>query len=239
MSKTRMINTRFWDDNYASNLDPIEKLMFLYFLTNTSTNISGIYEIPLKKIANETGIDKEMVIKIIDRFTKDNKIYYVNGWIGIKNFIKNQNQRSPKVKKGIEIEYMNIPKDILDKLIELGYGIDTLSHSNSNSNSNSNLNTGEQGSREQQKPKKDKKFTQQGAEVLKEFEEVDPKNKTYYANKTQRGACDFLIEEYGIEETVRIIKLLPRINKEKLYIGQVPTPFELKENWVKIGNALH
>jgi len=140
MSKQRMVNTRFWDDNYTSNLDPIEKLLFLYFITNTSTNICGVYEIPLKKVAVETGIDKEMVLKIIERFTKDSKIFYVDGWIGIKNFVKHQNQGSPKVRQGIKIEIMAIPKDILDKMIRYGYGMDTLSYSNSNSNSNSNPN---------------------------------------------------------------------------------------------------
>lgn len=128
MSKQRMIDTKFWDDNYSSNLDPIEKLLFLYFLTNTSTNISGIYEIPLKKIAVETGIEKEMVMKILDRFTKDQKVFYYNGWLCLKNFIKNQNQRSPKVQIGIKNEMAFIPKDIFNKFKDLGYGIDTLSH---------------------------------------------------------------------------------------------------------------
>lgn len=128
MAKVRMINTKFWDDDYTSNLDPIEKLLFLYLLTNTSTNICGIYEIPLKKIANETGIDKEMVSKILDRFQKDGKIFNQKGWICLKNFVKNQNQSSPKVQIGIEREIMAIPNDIMEIFIGYGYGIDTLSH---------------------------------------------------------------------------------------------------------------
>lgn len=130
-----MINTKFWDDAYTSSLDPIEKLLFLYFLTNTSTTICGIYEIPLKKIANETGIDKDMVEKVLTRFEKDHKIYFRNGWIGLVNFIKNQNQQSPKVKKGIEVEMLKAPETI--KSLVLLKGIDTLSHSNSNLNLNS------------------------------------------------------------------------------------------------------
>jgi hypothetical protein len=116
MAKQRMVNTRFWDDDYTSNLDPIEKLLFLYFLTNTSTNICGVYEIPLKKVANETGIDKEMVAKIIQRFTNDNKIFYQDGWVVVKNFIKHQNQKSPKVSKGIVEELKNVPEQILTTL---------------------------------------------------------------------------------------------------------------------------
>jgi hypothetical protein len=104
LSKQRYINTTFWDDNYIANLDPSEKLVFIYLLTNPATNISGIYQIPIKRIATDTGFEKEMCQKILDRFQKDNKIKYENGWMAIKNFIKHQNQKSPLVLKGIENE---------------------------------------------------------------------------------------------------------------------------------------
>jgi hypothetical protein len=83
------------------------------------------------------------------------------------------------------------------------------------------------------------KFTQKGAEIIKAFEAVDPKNKTYYANKTQRAACDFLIKEYTLEKTLDLISHIPEINKQKLYIGQITTPHELKLNWVKLENAFY
>ena len=86
--------------------------------------------------------------------------------------------------------------------------------------------------------KKTPQFTTQGAEVLKAFELIDPKNKTYYANKTQRSACEFLLEEYGMEKVLSAIKIIPGINVKKLYIRQITTPYDLKENWVKIVNAL-
>lgn len=81
-------------------------------------------------------------------------------------------------------------------------------------------------------------YTSLGADVLKAFEEVDPKNKTYYSNTTQRKACDFLISEYGLERVLGAVKVLPQINKQKLYLRQITTPYELQENWVKIINAL-
>jgi len=115
MAKKRMIDTRFWIDDYISNLDPIEKLLFLYFLTNPYTDICGIYEIPLKHIALETGLDKEMVTKILARFEKDGKIFYEKGWIGVKNFPKHQLD-NPKVSKGIQAGFKEAPKFILKKL---------------------------------------------------------------------------------------------------------------------------
>lgn len=141
MAKARMINTRFWDDTYISNLDPIEKLLFLYLLTNPATNICGFYELPLKTVALDTGLDKEMVLKVLERFSNEGKIFYIDGWVCIKNFIKHQNQKSPKVKIGIKTELRLVPKTIMNQAKDRGYRMHTLSHSNPNINSNSNLNT--------------------------------------------------------------------------------------------------
>ena len=44
MSKQRSVDTCFWDDRYITQLDPSEKLLFLYLLTNTLTNICGVYQ---------------------------------------------------------------------------------------------------------------------------------------------------------------------------------------------------
>ena len=113
MSKKRYVDTKFWDDNYIIEKDPIEKLLFLYLLTNTLTNIIGIYEISIRRIAFDTGIDKDMVINILERFEKNNKIKYENGWIVIRNFIKYQ-QDNPKIRAGISYELKKVPQSLLD-----------------------------------------------------------------------------------------------------------------------------
>jgi len=125
MSKQRIINTKFWDDTYIINLDPIEKLLFLYLLTNPLTNISGIYEISLRRIAFDTGIDSEMVTKILSRFKVEKRVFYVEGWIVIKNFIKNQ-VLNPSVKQGIMREFKVIPTSVKQ---QLGTEWDSLSQS--------------------------------------------------------------------------------------------------------------
>ena len=137
MSKQRYINTKFWSDTWISNLDPIEKLLFLYLLTNERTNIAGVYELPLKIMAVETGIEKEMIEKILERFKIDTKVIYKDGWICIKNFIKHQDSNNEKIKKGIELALLEVPRYLIDTLsIPLPY-----LPNNSNSNSNSNTNT--------------------------------------------------------------------------------------------------
>ena len=86
------------------------------------------------------------------------------------------------------------------------------------------------------KPSKNK-FDSLGAEVVKAFEVVDPKNKTYYNNTTQRKACDYLLETYGLEEVLKRISVLPRTNKVP-YFPKINSPNDLKEKWVKLQDAV-
>ena len=117
-NKQRYVNTRFWNDNYVSELDPSEKLLFMYFLTNEHTNISGVYELPLKIVAVETGLDKTMLEKMIPRL-KD-KIGYIRGFVVIKNFLKHQETRSPLTLKGIENCLADLDQEWLKELINKG-----------------------------------------------------------------------------------------------------------------------
>ncbi len=111
MKKLRSVNTHFWDDPYIVDLDPIEKLLFLYFLTNPLTNLAGIYEIPPKRIAFDTGVDKEMVLKILSRFAKENKIHYIDGYIIMVNHRKNQ-KINPSIQKNIDETILLLPKSV-------------------------------------------------------------------------------------------------------------------------------
>lgn len=74
-------------------------------------------------------------------------------------------------------------------------------------------------------------------EVIKLFEEVDPKNKTYYGNKTQRGACLFLLGEYGLDEIKKRIEVLPRTNSMP-YFPNITTPCQLRDKWVILDNQI-
>ncbi|MFA5050991.1 MAG: hypothetical protein WC499_02650 [Patescibacteria group bacterium] len=168
----------------------------------------------------DTGVNSDKVVKILEKFTKDGKIFYADGWVGIKNFIKHQTV-NPKVLKGIEIGLNTAPKQILDSL-----SIDylSLSHSNLNSNLNSNSNP-------------NSKYNPLGADVIKKFESIDAKNKNFYGNKTQRSACDFLLKEYGIEKVLMVIEVI-RAKRGTEFFPSVTSPYELQNKWTKVGEAL-
>ncbi len=111
MAKERVVNTRFWDDSYIMTLDPIEKLLFLYLITNPLTNIAGVYEISPKRIGFDTGLDRDMVVKILGRFEVDKKIFYRDGWVFVVNFVKNQ-KNNQSVQEGIKREIEALPNHI-------------------------------------------------------------------------------------------------------------------------------
>lgn len=115
MAKKRYIDTKFWSDNYITELDPLERYLYLYFLSNEHTNLCGIYEIPLRIMAFEAGLDTQVLKNMLDRFERDGKVVYRNGWIFIRNFIKNQSL-NPSVLEGIQRELEEAPQELKDLL---------------------------------------------------------------------------------------------------------------------------
>jgi len=74
-------------------------------------------------------------------------------------------------------------------------------------------------------------------EVIKLFESVDPKNKTYYGNKTQRSACEFLLAEYGLDEIKKRIDVIPKTNGMQFF-PNITTPCQLRDKWVQLDNQI-
>ncbi len=84
---------------------------------------------------------------------------------------------------------------------------------------------------------KEVKYSTEGAEVLKLFESLDSKNKTYYGNTTQRAASDFLLKEYGMDKVEKAVEII-RVRRGTVGFPSITSPYELKEKWTKIAEAL-
>lgn len=118
MAQKRYINTSFWKDGYIVGLNPLEKLLFNYFLSNSQTNIAGVYEITLREIAFDTGIEDSMVKKMVQRFEDDKKVIYRGGWLVMINWQKHQS-KSDTVQQGIKRIMDEIPtwlKDLIESV---------------------------------------------------------------------------------------------------------------------------
>ena len=86
MNERRSINTCIWTDEWFEELNPHEKLIWLYLLTNPKANLIGIYEISIKRISFDNGLAKEEVKQITHKFQEEGKAFFTNG--SFENFIK-------------------------------------------------------------------------------------------------------------------------------------------------------
>jgi hypothetical protein len=143
LSKQRSVDTCFWDDRYITQLDPSEKLLFLYLLTNTLTNICGIYQIEMRRIAFDTGFDIDTVQRMLGRLERDGRCIYRDGWIAMRNWIKHQKIQAPGVREGIKNQLESVPQGLSNYVTEGQTGLDLVRHTSNLTKSNltkSNLN---------------------------------------------------------------------------------------------------
>lgn len=219
MAKNRFINTKFWSDNFIVELNPLDRYLFLYFLTNEHTNICGIYELPLKRMADETGIEKEMLLKMLKRLK--GKVEYIDGWIYLKNFTKHQSL-SEKIIIGIENGKKLVPDSILKKI----YLIDKVS-----------IPTQLLESELESKPVgQDIIHSLEGKqwnELIDLFEPLNPMFKEFYKNRTERSALDEVVKTFGFNETKNLLLVLPKIVLIP-YAPKITKPTELKRDLGKI-----
>jgi hypothetical protein len=238
-----MIRDSFWTDTYVEKLTPDEKLLFLYLLTNPLSNVAGIYEIRTKRIGFETGYDIEVVENILNRFERDKKVLRSGDWIILVNHMKNQSM-NPSIIQGCQRIFDELPLEMkqtvtgwvqggllnltllnltLPNLTEASACVDSTTHAEKKDVIVSSMET---------------TYNPLGAEVIKAMESIDPKNKKYYGNKTQRAACDFLIEEYGLKEVTTRIRAVEKTNGMP-YFPTITTPVQLRDKWVQLENAVN
>lgn len=118
MSKLRSVSTAVWSDVWFEDLTPNQKLIWLYLITNEKTNMLGIYEASIKKIAFETGVNKTEVEKALSEFTKAGRVKYQHNHIILVKFLKHQNFNTNMKKSAIDV-YLNLPKELIDSNLKL------------------------------------------------------------------------------------------------------------------------
>lgn len=121
--KTRVLYTDFWNDNYVSNLNGKEKLVFIYLITNKFVSICGIYQIPDKYIKLDCDLSQSELEAIKEKLTRDGKFFFNNGWVRIMNYTKFNSYKGEKVEKAIESEMALVPS----VMIQYRYSMDRVS----------------------------------------------------------------------------------------------------------------
>jgi len=109
--KTRILHTKIYSDSYFVELNPSEKLLFIYYLTNENVNIIGCYECPDRKTSFDTGIDTPKIRVFQEKMEGVGKMFFKDGYVFLKNFTKYENytgELNEKAKVKL-LEQLSIP----------------------------------------------------------------------------------------------------------------------------------
>lgn len=106
MAIYRNVSLSFWEDNkVVDDFTYKDKYFLLYLLTNPHTNLIGCYEISIKQMSNELGLDKCEVEELLTRMEQVHKvILYAEETkeILIKNWYKYNWTKSEKLLKKVD-----------------------------------------------------------------------------------------------------------------------------------------
>ena len=74
--------------------------------------------------------------------------------------------------------------------------------------------------------------------IIKSFEVINPACKSFYGNKTQRKACESLINEYGYDRVLFVVEKTLEITNQKEYLPNIQTPVQLFQKWSSLENGI-
>jgi len=109
MANYRQIHVSIWKDTWFLDLEPDEKLLFIYLFSNESSSLSGMYRLSTKVICFETGIDKARMAEILAKFKAAGKVHHDGDIIWIVNMRKFHETTSYKVQQHINNDIASIP----------------------------------------------------------------------------------------------------------------------------------
>lgn len=110
MAGYRQIHTKIWKDDWFIELEPVEKLFFVYLFSNDEAEISGIYKLPIRVMQNETGIDRVSIQAMLKKFEDQKKVVYRDGVVWVVNMQRYHQNASPKTQVKVSRTIAFIPE---------------------------------------------------------------------------------------------------------------------------------
>ena len=78
--------------------------------------------------------------------------------------------------------------------------------------------------------------SQEVVELIESFKEVNPMYSKWFANKTQRDACERLIKINGLDRLKKIVAFLPKSNSTE-YMPVVTSPLQLEDKFGQLASS--
>jgi hypothetical protein len=114
----------FWDDEWICSLKPIEKLLYVYLLTNPLTNIAGVYKITGRRICFDTGLTPKQIQEFMAKFQDAHKAIRMGEYIVIINAPKHQVLDNEKIFSGVVNCLLEVDPVYLRQLVRMNYKFD-------------------------------------------------------------------------------------------------------------------
>lgn len=111
--KTRILHTRIYTDDFFAELNPVEKLIFIYLLTNENVNIIHLYELPDRKILYDLGISQTQLTAAKDKFQATGKIYFYKSFIYLANAAKYEQYTGERNETAKEVLFTQLNTEVL------------------------------------------------------------------------------------------------------------------------------
>lgn len=110
--QSRIVHSQIWTDEFFTELNVDEKLLFLYFLTTPLINIIHVYKCPLRQITFDTGIDAESVKQAIEKFDQSGKIRFHRSYVFLANAGRYQKFAGERNEKAKATLWERLPDDV-------------------------------------------------------------------------------------------------------------------------------
>jgi hypothetical protein len=123
MATQRYVSTSFWDDRWIRSLNPADRYLYLYLMTNPLTTIAGIYRITIDRIAFDTGYDERTLRPMLQKFADSGKAHhYDDEWMILPSWPSHQRiSERDKIRTGIDAMILSLPDDVYEILHTVGY----------------------------------------------------------------------------------------------------------------------
>lgn len=122
----RQFYLHFWRSSFVDQMDPVEKLIYVYMITSPDSNMEGLYKTTMRRIAFETGIEADTIRRLGARLEARGKggFYEANDvvWVVVSEAPSHMSH-SPTILKHAKDVYSDVPDEVLQYAFSVGYEV--------------------------------------------------------------------------------------------------------------------
>jgi hypothetical protein len=100
MSRREDVDNAIWSDPEFYDLSPNAKLLYLWSFTNPRCGMAGIYKMPMKSAATETGLDGK-TRAAFDELAAARFVYFVDGVLWVRSRVKHMRTKTTQIARAI------------------------------------------------------------------------------------------------------------------------------------------